>query len=1187
MLNFETKKYPIDFSKKHKEINRNKMDHSPCNNLAEERNEKNLNCIKKNKNLKGIKLMNFIEKNFDFDNFSDIQNNLHILNIVEFFSFKFEKNNSSFDYLQENNLFQNICNNILNEEIKKILKKVIFEYENIIVVEKNTKEEFSFEEKRNFQERIFLKKKQEDKIENEISILTILLNNLELKKDNNFEILLNDIYLIIEMFMYILNSYFIFFRKKIDFEYSEQLVEINNELKINSEKKDNLNLQSKIKKNSENLIFEDFRRHFKDDKSKYSINNYQNSGKRKNKNKNFSQIINHFQDDSFNIINNIQIFDNSNNENPEKKKIDGSLSNKNKDLNIIDSGDKFLLISPFEENQIKSLNNKQGKFEKNLKFLFFIFNLFEDKNFSNLFNFLIFMLDKIKIKNFYHYYSLVNNKYLNSIFASGKKTIKHIDNLILFSIFSKKIFSENFFQIIRISLKITDIQINKFFFNSGLFDRVIFEYMLLNFKDEKNTFLEKYSSLNGGLENQVLFFCNYLDFWNKEKFYNVHQNIDYNTIFLSCNEALIQMLTIFRLKIIEFLEELIKFFSNTQNIMKTNNCFNNLLSYINPLILKSIVNNIRQFICNHVYSIFINDNIFELINRSIWMKPIIEVYSLCNFSSHLFDIFNFMNSTDKTMSYTNPLSGLGDLSKKSIEMEFITNLTKGKTTFKFLSTIFKNQFIKVMTLIPKRIVFLREVSILNFLFLFSNFIEKNTNYLYFLRENPEKEIIMALEKFAKFQNKYLFILSNYILRLLIPERKHRLRIYSLHNFPLDFLEIEESESLKKKISEILFKETYLDLVIKKNHNFISENNDNAITNPNKGFEFENINSFKNNLNLYDFKFCKTVNETCDNNNKDMKNFFGKEERINFNDDKDSRINNSSIINFNKNLKVNNEINYPVINQPNLSNLNLNKKNDSYEIIRNFKEKDNILYKENCEEKKKNLEFNNSSLNLPIFENIKLIPNDNNLIESIDCQTNKSSSLNKKNKEKQPDNKKKEKFLNNKIKNKELKQTAHIKHKENFNSKIFFDFSSIITNFQYDHLKILEKNSSKKFKINYLNKYEKILNFTFHHMELFDNCFNNSEKIFIKVSNIRSCFVLVQKEDGLLFFDDSEISNLKSYFNIDMINKADLEYFLLMNEENFKDNNLMLMNFLNNFYNCDLKNNLSWVEVIDNICKFLY
>ncbi len=156
-----------------------------------------------------------------------------------------------------------------------------------------------------------------------------------------------------------------------------------------------------------------------------------------------------------------------------------------------------------------------------------------------------------------------------------------------------------------------------------------------------------------------------------------------------------------------------------------------------------------------------------------------------------------------------------------------------------------------------------------------------------------------------------------------------------------------------------------------------------------------------------------------------------------------------------------------------------------------------------------------------------------------------------------------------------------------NKFLDLNISAILANFQFDHLKLLEKIKSKKLKFNYLNRTNKISNLNIHNCQSFENSVSSGEKVFLKVTNTKSSLVLVQKEDQILFFDDSNFSDdLKSFFGFDMVNKADLEYLLLIGEENLKDNNLMLQNFLNNFENCDLKNLLTWDCVIENMYRFL-
>ncbi len=106
------------------------------------------------------------------------------------------------------------------------------------------------------------------------------------------------------------------------------------------------------------------------------------------------------------------------------------------------------------------------------------------------------------------------------------------------------------------------------------------------------------------------------------------------------------------------------------------------------------------------------------------------------------------------------------------------------------------------------------------------------------------------------------------------------------------------------------------------------------------------------------------------------------------------------------------------------------------------------------------------------------------------------------------------------------------------------------------------------------------------MQNFENILNDGEKVYLKISGIRESFILMQKEDEIIFLDDSNFSDFKAYFDNDMINKQDLEYLLLMTEDHFKKNEFMLKNFLNNFVQCEMKNDVVWEDVINSLYNFL-
>jgi hypothetical protein len=1124
-----------------------KMNYSPCFTDPQRIKAEEITKINFEKIRNSINLLSYFEEEFFLDDSWAIQKILKIKNLPANFCLDNGKSNSNSSVFKESLLLQNFCDSITHKDLKEILNKILDEYKSLIRVPDtliSENPEISEEEKKTNLEKLVFKQLQEERIKNLFSQLADIFNNFEFRRDNNLEKNLNDAYIVLETLMYIFSSYFIYFREKFDFDFTALTKQ---------------NLYESVKCSS-----------FSTEKTKSEIeieNNFFNQSNLLDKAK--SQINNSCFTKENISYKGLGIFDGiKKNENPERKKPENLHENEKSKLK-----NQLLNKEEAESKDFTKLFSEEKANEVKFDFISLMLNLFEEENFINLFNCLVFTLDKLKNKTFNGFYSAINLKYLNTLFTSGKKSIKHFDNLITFSVFTKQILSEENFFLFSKLLKINNSQVNRFQIQSEYLDRIVFEYFLLNFKDENKTFLDKFSNLNCGLNSQLLFFSAFLSFWNKEKFYNVYNNIDFNTVFSSCNEALNQLINNFRPKLIALLEELLAFFADPQKFMfKHTAGFYKHLDTISLDIFTNFLDNLRQFICNHIYAAYVNDNNFELINRIIWIKTIIEIFSLSNFLLKLLQI-NEILKCEKDNLKNNCLNqnykGPGGL---QINEDLV---------YKLISHVFVENFKKICTAIPKRMLYIREIYMLNFLFLFVNFLEKAPFYLKYFNSNPEKQIISALEKFAKFQNKYFFMLANYLLKLIFPDKKHKLRIYSFHNFPLDYSEIEESGSLKSKISEIIYgradtNQLLISESIKGPSEAKNTSKDNDYTNPNNGL-FAEKNNFafnnSNNLNLQNFILDNGNINHAKNNCPLIYRFESQSANIHLSELLPKLANNypfSLDKQYNPNFHQKHTVEEFIEEDAEIDQKRFDQNNPKYFI---FPGKSNIF---NPVVDKSNMFFENDANLIDSNPNNFNKPLKNEINYNLNTPTSQILINEVKNI--------KEKSRNNKPKS---LSKAQIKKRLSFQSETFYDFSALFLNFQFEHLKVLEKINNKKLKFSYLNyKNNKISNLNANNSQSFENSISSGEKVFLKVTKTKASLVLVQKEDEILFFDDSNFSDIKTFFAIDMINKADLEYFLLISEDNLKDNNHMQQNFLNNFENCDLKNELSFEAVIENMYFFL-
>lgn len=214
-----------------------KMDYSPCFNEEQKRiifseKEDNDKTNFQDKIRKSIQILLYFEKKFNLEDFATIQKILGIENLPASFSMENEKTSSNASVLKDSLLFKNFCEGVFQKELKKILSEIFLEYKSLIKLSNCNNKDFDFdfackeisekneEEKGNLE---CLKLKwlfQRERIKNLFAQLAAILDKFEFKRDANLEHNLNDAFVVLETLMHIFSSYFVYFREKLDFDFS-------------------------------------------------------------------------------------------------------------------------------------------------------------------------------------------------------------------------------------------------------------------------------------------------------------------------------------------------------------------------------------------------------------------------------------------------------------------------------------------------------------------------------------------------------------------------------------------------------------------------------------------------------------------------------------------------------------------------------------------------------------------------------------------------------------------------------------------------------------------------------------------------------------------------------------------------------------------------------------------------------
>lgn len=1387
-----------------------KMDFSPCTVpkelLSSERPEE----TKQNPLLNFLEILRNFETKENLSDFDAIQKHLKIKNYADCFTLDFESSQSDKNYLK--NLYNHFSNE--GENLKTLVLEITAIYQNDNEQRKNLRLKAIFTQLKNAINKI---------------------NPAREKSPAFVEKTFNDYYIILEALMHIISSYFIFFRKKIDFNFletlnSEALAEKRNNnnkndyIYPNKGYKNNLSADQSMKKEgAENILYNgnncnDFNinnneypgspiiiksflancNNSKKNKNKQNCNfpiaaskqNANKNGNNRNQDcENFDPNLKHNASENINYriaefynlnlnnkskkqSHNTNISNNYKNnkkicskENPEKSAEYGSSLIKNKQKNGLKSlqaevNNPNARISKFDDKinqqietntKFKNIENKENNNNKNndhqatygirdtaisenpaakeeRKFIFFMFNLFQSERFSYLFDAVIYLMERVKLKPFNIFYSAQDSKFSKNFFSNGKLAIKHFDNLIAFTVLAKTLFSSENFSLNFIFYKISQAQVSDFSKKLNSFDDLIIEYFLLNFKEYQKTFSEKLINLNcasgNNLENQTIFFSIFTSYWNKAKFYDVQNNNDFNTIFPSSFEALHLLCTTIKPQLLSLLEEIFAFLKSPLQYPKLK--FD--LFLIKPIFLTTLVNYLRQFISNHAFAAFVNDNNYEIISRGLWLKPLIDLFSLCCFAEKLFELVCFFkakfikakeptcegNAIDRDTKKDKRLFNSSEnTDRKNNNAALENNMEDIKADFlsftivKICTKIFEN----INAVLPRRMILFREIHIFNTVFLFSQLLEFCPQYASILNSNllnrqaDANYIVNSLLNFKDFQNKNLFLIANNILKKINPYYPLRVRIYSFQNFPLEFFEVEESQVLKNKIFKVSFTDLLRTEVNKvrslllpyvniegqalaqsriqeikdlKTNNIDNisleenyENNENskevafnraasAIVNQLPAFASA-ANSDECNLKINSEAIPGQVEMYCEipfflnqtnshpsntainncenkNNNESGNNFNSAANNVIAyvsNDSLDPKCQDNRI-NKTENFLVESMCNsiMEVISDDE-NKQNNNQRQSRNEISNDFHNPEKIPYKQqaasliinNHNNKNNGNAFGSIDASNIVIKKLTNLEDNNyknsninnsaslsNFSSFDDDNTNNAALLGCfKNNNLKSQNFKKIKLKTSKNNSNNVNNMREyslwdpeklsgaggaaaaagkihlpknvLKKLAAFQAERYLDFSSIISSFRYEHLKTLERMNCKKLKFNFLNKNDRLGNLSCLAFENF-NVNSEENKFYLKTFNIHSSLVFIQKEDEISFKDDSTLSKLKDYFSMESIKKDDLDYFLLINEENFVGNNSALKNFSKNFVNCDLKNQLSWHEIIENFYQFL-
>jgi hypothetical protein len=304
---------------------------------------------------------------------------------------------------------------------------------------------------------------------------------------------------------------------------------------------------------------------------------------------------------------------------------------------------------------------------------------------------------------------------------------------------------------------------------------LIFEYLLLNYKQHAASINDKFITLPY-FENFLTMSTLITSVISEIKFYasKLSYGIDFYHFCPTFSESFANFF--FSHLSLKFVSKINDYLSVVENIKNYNfEKFDKF--YFSPYSLSLCKESLSDFLIIHFKSFYINENNYEVENKSSWLKPLIQSFCFINFLEKLYQVIvNYLNSKENFYLKKNTMT-------KPSEEKVL------KDIFSILITDLE----KVKIIIPRRLIILKEYINLTNLIIFNYILIKLPcgdlvhSFLH------TQDLFENLNEFKKFQNKFFFILCNNILKILMKgDYLHELRVYSSQSLPFDYYDIKEN-----------------------------------------------------------------------------------------------------------------------------------------------------------------------------------------------------------------------------------------------------------------------------------------------------------------------------------------------------------------------------------------------------------
>jgi hypothetical protein len=315
---------------------------------------------------------------------------------------------------------------------------------------------------------------------------------------------------------------------------------------------------------------------------------------------------------------------------------------------------------------------------------------------------------------------------------------------------------------------------------------IIFEYLLLNYKQYSATINDKLVTLPY-LENYLTLSILITSVVSEIKFYpsKLSYGIDFYHFCPTFSESFADFFfSHLSLKCVSKINDYLNVVENIKNF----NFEKFEKFYFSPYLVSLSKECLSDFIILHFKSFFINENNYEVENKSSWLKPLIQCFCFMSFLEKLYHII---------VTYLD-LKGNFYLKKNTFTIPCEEKVIKD------IFSILISDLDKVKIIIPRRLIILKDYLILTNLIIFNYILLKLPcgNVVHSFSQNSD--FYENLNELKKFQNKFFFILCNNILKWFHKDQYiHELRIYSSQSSPFDYFDIQESSGQEPSSGKIL------------------------------------------------------------------------------------------------------------------------------------------------------------------------------------------------------------------------------------------------------------------------------------------------------------------------------------------------------------------------------------------------